>query len=141
MVVFPSRRFRVARTTLLACGIIVAALAVSVGVDLARTRIFNSANSVDAIVPASATGKTVAQRTIDQLTTHLTANPNDAAGYRDLGLSYLQRARETADPSNYARAETALNRAYQTLPNDPDVLIGLGSLALAPPGLLGSRAS
>jgi tetratricopeptide (TPR) repeat protein len=46
-----------------------------------------------------------------------------------LGLAYLQRARETADSSFYARAETALRRARTLDRDDPVALSGLASLA------------
>jgi pentatricopeptide repeat protein len=57
--------------------------------------------------------------------------PIDAAGATRLGLQHLQRARETSDPSFLTRAEAALGQAYGQTPDDPDTLIGLGSLALA----------
>ena len=46
-----------------------------------------------------------------------------------LGLAYLQRARETADASFYARADSALRRAHALDAGDPVALSGLASLA------------
>jgi len=43
----------------------------------------------------------------------------------------LQKVRETGDPSRYLRAEAALQRAARLTPRDPDVHVGLGTLALA----------
>jgi tetratricopeptide (TPR) repeat protein len=56
---------------------------------------------------------------------------DEAIALRDRGLAALRQARATADPSYYGQAERALNGALATRPNDPDVLIGLGTLALA----------
>src|SRR5262249_2748754 len=56
---------------------------------------------------------------------------DDANAPRDRGLKALQQARATADPSYYGQADRDLNGALAARPNDPDVLIGLGTLALA----------
>lgn len=53
------------------------------------------------------------------------------AGQTALALGYLQKARETSDPSYYTRADTLLRQAHQDSPEDADTLIGLGTLALA----------
>ena len=49
---------------------------------------------------------------------------------RDLGFALLQRVRETADPSLYALAEAAFERARSLAPDDALVLVGIGSLQL-----------
>lgn len=56
------------------------------------------------------------------------ATPSDQTA---LAFAYLQKARETSDPSYYTRADGLLQEALTTDPNAPDVLIGLGTLALA----------
>jgi len=48
-----------------------------------------------------------------------------------LGEAYLQKGRETGDPSYYGRAEALFDRARRIRPRDADALIGLGTLALA----------
>ena len=48
-----------------------------------------------------------------------------------LGLAYAQRARETGDPSYYARSQRALDRALELDPKDALAVSGLGALALA----------
>jgi tetratricopeptide (TPR) repeat protein len=48
-----------------------------------------------------------------------------------LGLAYQQRARETADPTDYLRSEAALRRALARDRRNLYALGGLGSLALA----------
>ena len=58
------------------------------------------------------------------------ADPSDAGAQRDLGFALLQRVRETADPSLYAPAEAAFERARSLAPDDALVLVGIGSLQL-----------
>ena len=53
------------------------------------------------------------------------------AGQTQLALGYLQKARETGAPTYYSRADGLLQQAYEQAPGDPDILIGLGTLALA----------
>jgi tetratricopeptide (TPR) repeat protein len=59
------------------------------------------------------------------------ANPRDALVLTQLGIAYQQRARETADPSYYPRAEGVLRRALTLRPSSALALSGLGSLALS----------
>jgi tetratricopeptide (TPR) repeat protein len=70
-------------------------------------------------------------RLITDLQAQLTANPNDWPAYTQLGLAYLQKARETADPSYYQKAEQALNTVLAREPGDYVALGALGELALA----------
>jgi tetratricopeptide (TPR) repeat protein len=51
--------------------------------------------------------------------------------YAALGDAYLQRARETFDPSFYARAESALREALERDPRDAGALTAMGTLANA----------
>jgi tetratricopeptide (TPR) repeat protein len=48
-----------------------------------------------------------------------------------LASAYLQRARETADPTYYAKADGLLTTAREKAPADAEVLIAAGSLALS----------
>ena len=70
------------------------------------------------------------QALIEDLTARIEADPDDAGAQRDLGLALLQRIRETADPSLYAPAEAALDRARALSSDDGLVLVGLGALQL-----------
>ena len=83
---------------------------------------------------ASATGISDA-RTTDQRIRSLQAavrsDTSDAEPLASLGNAYLQKARETADPAYYARAETALRAALKREPGDAGALTGMGSLANA----------
>jgi tetratricopeptide (TPR) repeat protein len=65
---------------------------------------------------------------IDRLQSAIAADPSDGAAQRDLGFALLQRVRETADPSLYAPAEAAFERARDLAPDDPLVLVGISSL-------------
>lgn len=59
------------------------------------------------------------------------AAPDDADAQRDLGLAFLQLARETYDPTRYGLAETALRVADRLRPDDATILVGIGALQLA----------
>ena len=67
---------------------------------------------------------------IERLQAVIDADPSDADARRDLGFALLQRVRETADPGLYAAAEAAFERARSLAPDDPLVLVGIGSLQL-----------
>lgn len=57
--------------------------------------------------------------------------PNNLNAYSVLGNAYIQKARETGDPTLYAKAETVFQEALKRDPKDFEALIGKGSLALA----------
>jgi tetratricopeptide (TPR) repeat protein len=69
--------------------------------------------------------------TIERLQAQLRELPDEPRVLTRLGLAHLARARETADPTQYARAEQALTRADKLAPGQADTLTGLGVLALA----------
>jgi tetratricopeptide (TPR) repeat protein len=58
------------------------------------------------------------------------ARPTDAGANAALGLAYLQRARESGEPSYYGNAERVLRRAAALDPVDVAATTGLASLAL-----------
>lgn len=76
-------------------------------------------------------GVSTTDRQIGSLQERLRQQPNDQPAATRLGLAYLQRARETSDPTYYARAEGILQQAHSQASQDTDTLVGLGSLALA----------
>src|SRR6266851_6798944 len=76
-------------------------------------------------------GVSTTDREIGGLQEHLRQQPSDWGSATQLGLAYLQRARETSDPSYLTRADGILNQALAHAPDDTDTLIGLGTLALA----------
>ena len=65
------------------------------------------------------------------LQSRLEQNPNDAATYAQLGLAYLQRVRQTADPQLYRLSEQAFNESLTRDAQQVDALLGQGMLALA----------
>jgi tetratricopeptide (TPR) repeat protein len=68
---------------------------------------------------------------ISALQDRLRQAPDDQSSATALGLAYLQRARETSDPSYLSRADGVLQQALTLAPHDADTLIGLGSLAMS----------
>jgi tetratricopeptide (TPR) repeat protein len=71
------------------------------------------------------------QALVVALQTGLRAQPRNVHGLGLLGLAYQQRARETGDPSYYAKSEGVLNRALRLDPRDLQATSGLASLALS----------
>jgi len=59
------------------------------------------------------------------------ANPDDVAAYTALGAAYIQRGRETGDPTYYTKAEAALDAALERDGQLVDALIGKATLANA----------
>jgi tetratricopeptide (TPR) repeat protein len=57
--------------------------------------------------------------------------PADVDGHALLGAAYVQRARETGDPSYYTKAAAVLDKALKFDPQHIEALIGAGTLALA----------
>ena len=76
-----------------------------------------------------AAGDTVAE--ITGLQAELRADPHNAKALDTLGLAYQQRARETADPTYYTKADGILHEALQLDPHDLIATAGLGQLALS----------
>jgi tetratricopeptide (TPR) repeat protein len=68
---------------------------------------------------------------IQDLQKRLKADPNDWQSYSQLGLAYLQKARETGDPTYYQKTEEALDRALSIQPSDYVSISAKGALALA----------
>jgi tetratricopeptide (TPR) repeat protein len=78
--------------------------------------------------PSLATSATVAN--IDRLDAAVQADPANADLQRQLGSALLQRIRETADPSLYAPAAAAFDRAKALAPDDALVWAGIATLQL-----------
>ncbi|MET0851374.1 MAG: tetratricopeptide repeat protein [Candidatus Rokuibacteriota bacterium] len=66
---------------------------------------------------------------IARWTAHVARRPQDADALVRLGDAYGQKARETADPGYYARAEAAFERARALRPELADALVGLAWVA------------
>jgi tetratricopeptide (TPR) repeat protein len=83
-----------------------------------------------AATAVAAPGQTTAA-TVARLQGQLRAAPRDPRNWAQLGIAYEQRARETADPAYYTKADGALHRALALSPRDLTAVSGLGSLALS----------
>jgi tetratricopeptide (TPR) repeat protein len=68
---------------------------------------------------------------VAELQSQLVANGKNEHSWVLLGLAYQQRARETGDPSYYAKSAGALQQARALDARDELVYSGLGSLALS----------
>lgn len=69
---------------------------------------------------------------IDRAQQRLRALPGDWTTWAALGLAYLERARVTADPALYPKAEGALRESIRLRPSGNDAAVtGLGALANA----------
>lgn len=68
---------------------------------------------------------------IRNLQIYLHTHPADGVAYGNLGIAYLQKARETGDPTFYVKADGALYQALELDAQDFRALTGLGVLALA----------
>lgn len=68
---------------------------------------------------------------VSELQSRLKLHPANAQLQGSLGIAYLQRARETNDPSYYSKAQTLLGRSLKRDPAGLDATIGAGSLALS----------
>jgi len=70
-------------------------------------------------------------RQIAGLQNRLAATPDDWQAYSQLGVAYLQKARETGDPSYYPKVEGVLQKALALAPDDYTALGAMGELSLA----------
>jgi tetratricopeptide (TPR) repeat protein len=61
----------------------------------------------------------------------LRENPNSVDAYAVLASLYVQKARDTGDPSFYAKAQSVLDQALKRDPQNVEALIGAGTLANA----------
>jgi tetratricopeptide (TPR) repeat protein len=117
--------------TLIASAAVLFAVAFAASASLTRlgsSPIAPTTPKADVVVPG---GVSATDRLIGTLQEQLRQQPADHASATQLGLAYLQRARETSDPSYYTRADGILGQALAQAPDDTDTLIGLGTLALA----------
>jgi len=71
------------------------------------------------------------ERAIPKLQAELQKDPQNAEWNTALGQAYLQKARETGDPTYYSKAEQLFSRALATRRNNVAALIGDASLAMS----------
>ena len=75
--------------------------------------------------------KPASDRLIYSLQQRLRTKPDDSQSLAYLGNAYLQKVRETGDPSYYGKTEQAFKEAIKNNPQNADALIGMGALCLA----------
>jgi tetratricopeptide (TPR) repeat protein len=111
----------------------IALLLIAVSWGLASRRAVTIAfdgNGEYSVEDASRLGTSV-DKQIQTLQSLLRENPNDWQSYSQLGLAYLQKARETGDPSYYQKVEEALNKTLEHQGDDYVTVSAMGALALA----------
>ena len=74
--------------------------------------------------------RTAGQRAVDAAQQRLSASPDDPQLLSLLALAYLQRVRETGDPSYYSRADELVRRALAFGPSEITTLVAAGTLSL-----------
>ena len=67
---------------------------------------------------------------VARLQAELRQRPDEPRLLTRLGVAYVARARETADPTFYAKAAEVLERATRLAPGDPDAMVARGLLDL-----------
>ncbi|MBI3941947.1 MAG: hypothetical protein HY326_02965, partial [Chloroflexi bacterium] len=72
----------------------------------------------DLLTPQAPPGASSVDRSIDTLQARLRQVPADGRGYVQLGAAYLQKARETGDPTYYSKAEAVLTKGLELAPDD-----------------------
>jgi tetratricopeptide (TPR) repeat protein len=117
-------------------GSIMALLLVAGGaLVLARTRGGGGAPPVPSeaakLYQSAAARPTGTDRQIQDLQSRLTRKNNDPTLLAALGAEYLQKVRETGDPTYYGKAEAVLRTSLNVKPENDDALNGMGVLALA----------
>ena len=68
---------------------------------------------------------------VAQLQNQLRARPGEPRLLTDLGVAYLARARQSADPDFYSKAAVALDQSQAAAPGQERTMTALGLLALA----------
>ena len=77
------------------------------------------------------TAVTSTDNLIGSLQRQIRENPKDFDAHIELAGTYLQKVRETGDPTLYTRTEDLLDRARKLQPQSPELFATRGTLALA----------
>jgi len=125
------RQWRIPALVVFAAALFGAALLASTAITRQVQQVSRGATAAASTSDVVPGGVSTTDRQIGALQERLRQQPADQKSATQLGLAYLQRARETSDPSYYTRADGILTQALTGAPEDADTLIGLGTLALA----------
>jgi tetratricopeptide (TPR) repeat protein len=102
-------------------------LALAAGLLAGRFLVAGDGGGAQAGRPAAA-GDTGAE--VARLQAELRQRPDEPRLLTRLGVAYVARARETADPTYFANAAGVLERATTLAPGDPDTMVARGLLDL-----------
>jgi tetratricopeptide (TPR) repeat protein len=105
----------------------VLAVTVAAGVLVGR---FLVAGDGGAARPAPPVAAADSGAVVARLQAELRRRPDQPRLLSRLGVAYVTRARETADPTFYAKASGVLERATRLAPGDPDTMVARGLLEL-----------
>ncbi|MDH2430056.1 hypothetical protein [Sphaerisporangium sp. TRM90804] len=121
------------KAAVIASGALGVALAVTAGATLLTPPAPRPAASLSGPASAVSHGEgrlsSDPSRSAKALQARLRRLPKDHLAWASLGTAYVEQARITADPSYYAKAGEALERAARLAPADPAVLTGRAALA------------
>ncbi|MBM3925813.1 MAG: tetratricopeptide repeat protein [SAR202 cluster bacterium] len=81
--------------------------------------------------PSGLGGAASTDRLIQTLQDRLSSGAESPQAYASLGGAYLQKARDTSNPSYYSMAQRAFEKSLALDSRHADALIGLGALALS----------
>jgi tetratricopeptide (TPR) repeat protein len=121
-------------------GIVLASALVLIGLGAALAFVLAGSRTAPAAPPLAveqlraATEQRTVNKTDDLIWSYqerVRQNPDDTGAYAVLGTAYVQRARETGDPTFYGKAEAVFAEALKRDPQRIDSLIGQGILLLA----------
>src|SRR5215813_3460359 len=111
--------------------ILLTAVGAVFGLHQGESPIADTAQASSSLTPGQARADQLAE-SIARAQKHLGAVPGDYVTWAALGSAYVERARVTADPMYYPKAEGALRRSLNLQPRgNPAALVGLGALANA----------
>ncbi len=106
-------------------------IAVSWWFNSARNSTLHFADANPFLSDPSALASTSIDSRIQSLQNQIRSNAKDWQAYSELGLAFLQKARETGDPTYYQKSEEALNKAVSFQADDYLSISARGALALA----------
>lgn len=107
--------------------ILVAALGLALIIDVTRAAIAEV--PPPAVAHRASEPRLPGERAVAQAEQDQRAAPGDSRSPTRLAMAYLLKARESGDPTYYAKAETLVQRALAGRPDDADAVIAAGSLA------------
>ena len=106
-----------------------AVLVVTLAAGLLTGRFLLTGNG-GAVGPARPVASADSAAEMARLQAELRRRPDEPRLLTRLGVAYLARARETADPTFYAKAAGVLGQASKLAPGDPDTMVARGLLEL-----------